>query len=551
MSAAIGFTLNGEPVEAAPGETIWQVADRLGIEIPYLCYAPEPGYRADGNCRACMVEIEGERTLAASCIRIPTPGMTVSTASERARKAREMVFELLVADQPPPERAHDPDSKFWRWSAKLGVTSSRFPARDMPAPDASHTAMRVNLDACINCTLCVRACREVQVNDVIGMAYRGHGAKIVFDFDETMGASTCVACGECVQACPTGALMEASLLNDEGLRTGFAEREVDTVCPYCGVGCLVTLHVKDDKVLHVDGRDGPANRNRLCVKGRFGYDYISHPHRLTKPMIRRADAPKAGDIQIDPADPWTHFREASWDEALDAAAQRIVERLFAAPPGALAAAKELIAAVAFRAEVPLEEVERYDERPEHPVARAFRKLLIPAHDPVLIGAMDCGWGVYDGRLADWDETPSAFDEDSCVRVTAEVMRHLAASVNAVLIGRGGQALALGPHVLHVCIVAPEEFRMQTVMERDELGPDQAAKQIRRTDRQRRRYIKRHYGLDWDDARHYDLVLNTGRLGVEGAASIVLDVAEHLPRHPEPTWDSDEQSMGFSFHDVES
>ena len=320
MSAEIKFTLNGDEAVAAPGETIWQVAHRLGVEIPHLCHAPEPGYRADGNCRVCMVEIEGERTLAASCIRAPSEGMKVATASRRARKAREMVFEILVADQPPPERAHDPDSKFWRWAAKLGVTSSRFPARGTPAPDASHPAMRVNLDACINCTLCVRACREVQVNDVIGMAYRGHNAKVVFDFDAAMGTSTCVACGECVQACPTGALMEASLLDDAGLRTGFEERDVDTVCPYCGVGCLVTLHVKDDTVLYVDGRDGPANSNRLCVKGRFGYDYMTHPHRLEKPMIRRDDAPKRADIQIDPSDPWTHFREAGWDEALDAAA---------------------------------------------------------------------------------------------------------------------------------------------------------------------------------------------------------------------------------------
>jgi formate dehydrogenase major subunit len=329
MCAAVTFTLNGEPVEAAPGETIWQVANRLGIEIPHLCYAPEPGYRADGNCRACMVEIEGERTLAAACIRMPSEGMTVSTASERAKKAREMVFELLVADQPPPERAHDPDSKFWRWAAKLGIASSRFPARDMPAPDPSHTAMCVNLDACINCTLCVRACREVQVNDVIGMAYRGHGSRVIFDFDTPMGESTCVACGECVQACPTGALMEASLLDEQGLRTGFADRELDTVCPYCGVGCLLTLHVKDDRVLYVDGRDGPANRNRLCVKGRFGFDYVNHPDRLTKPLIRRDDAPKSADIQIDPTEPWSHFREASWEEALDAAAsglQAVLER---------------------------------------------------------------------------------------------------------------------------------------------------------------------------------------------------------------------------------
>jgi len=320
MSAAVTFTLDGQEVEARAGETIWQVANRLGIEIPHLCYAPDPGYRADGNCRVCMVEVEGERALAASCIRNPSPGMTVATASERAKKAREMVFELLVADQPPPERAHDPDSKFWRWAAEIGVTSSRFPARNTPAPDSSHTAMRVNLDACIHCTLCVRACREVQVNDVIGMAYRGHGAKVVFDFDADMGASTCVACGECVQACPTGALMEASLLDETGLRTQFEERDVDSVCAYCGVGCQVTLHVKDNAVLYVDGRDGPANRNRLCVKGRFGYDYVAHPHRLTKPLIRRADAPKSGDIEIDPANPLSHFREASWEEALDAAA---------------------------------------------------------------------------------------------------------------------------------------------------------------------------------------------------------------------------------------
>ena len=320
MSDPITFSLDGREVTAEPGETIWQVADRLGIEIPHLCYSPAPGYRADGNCRACMVEIEGERVLAASCIRQPSAGMTVATASDRAKKARAGVFELLLADQPPRERSPDPDSKFWQWADKVEVTQSRFPARAAIAADPSHPAMRVNLDACINCTLCVRACREVQVNDVIGMAYRGHGAKVVFDFDDPMGDSTCVACGECVQICPTGALMESSLLDAAEVRTEFADRNVDTMCPYCGVGCQITVHVKDEKILYVDGRDGPANHNRLCVKGRFGYDYISHPHRLTKPMIRRDDAPKAGDIQIDPGNPWTHFREATWDEALDAAA---------------------------------------------------------------------------------------------------------------------------------------------------------------------------------------------------------------------------------------
>src|SRR5678815_2692682 len=208
----VTFTLDGKTVEARPGESIWQVANRLGTEIPHLCWLPEPGYRADGNCRACMVEIKGERVLAASCIRKPAEGMEVTTASERAKKARKMVFELLVADQPPRPHAHDADSRFWRWAEKVGIASSRFPAKLTPDPDMSHPAMAVNLDACIQCTLCVRACREVQVNDVIGMAYRGPGEKIVFDFDDPMGASTCVACGECVQACPTGALLPASVV---------------------------------------------------------------------------------------------------------------------------------------------------------------------------------------------------------------------------------------------------------------------------------------------------------------------------------------------------
>ena len=320
MSDRIVFELDGQSVTADADETIWQVAQRLGTKIPHLCHSAEAGYRPDGNCRACMVEIDGERVLAASCVRKPTADMKVTTGSERARKAQKAVFELLVADQPSKEQSHDPHSKFWNWAEELGVTSSRYPARQQPVADMSHPAMAVNLDACINCTLCVRACREVQVNDVIGMAYRGHQSKVIFDFDQAMGESTCVACGECVQACPTGALMESNLLDDRGVRTEFEDRTVDTLCPYCGVGCQTRVHVKDDKILYIDGRDGPANENRLCVKGRFGWDYIYNPHRLTKPLVRRDDAPKSWDIDIDAADPLTHFREVSWEEALDRAA---------------------------------------------------------------------------------------------------------------------------------------------------------------------------------------------------------------------------------------
>jgi len=317
----ITFLLDGVEVEACEGETIWQVAKRHATDIPHLCYADEPGYRADGNCRACMVEIEGERVLAASCIRTPTPGMKVDTGSERSKRARSMIMELLVADQPRRTLAHDANSHLWQWAERMAVTESRLPPRpSQPAADSSHAAMRVNLDACIHCNLCVRACREVQVNDVIGMAYRGHGAKIVFDFDDPMGNSTCVACGECVQACPTGALMEASLVDEAGVGRDIALDEVHSVCPYCGVGCQITYQTNANQIIAVQGRDGPANQQRLCVKGRFGFDYVRHPHRLTKPLMRRDDAPKGADCEVDPGNPFSHFREASWEEALDAAA---------------------------------------------------------------------------------------------------------------------------------------------------------------------------------------------------------------------------------------
>jgi formate dehydrogenase major subunit len=319
MSETIKFTLDGEEVEAGRQETLWQVAKRLGTTIPHLCFKDAPGYRPDGNCRACMVEIEGERVLAASCIRTPSAGMKVSTGSPRAKAARSMVMELLVSDQPKRNDAHDAVSPFWKWAGAMGIEMSRFPQDTSPPADLSHPAMAVNLDACIHCNLCVRACREVQVNDVIGMAYRGPHEKVVFDFDDPMGLSTCVACGECVQACPTGALMPKSIVDEAGRGARTFEREVHSVCPYCGVGCQITYKIRGDQIAWVEGRGGPANENRLCVKGRFGFDYVTHRERLTKPLIRKLGAPKG--MNVDPRDSLTHFREASWEEALDVAAQ--------------------------------------------------------------------------------------------------------------------------------------------------------------------------------------------------------------------------------------
>ncbi len=328
MSDKITFTLDGQTVTANAGETIWEVANGRGLVIPHLCHKPQPGYRSDGNCRACMVAIEGERTLAASCIREPQEGMIVTTDQPRETQARRMVMELLVADQPEQATAHDKSSHLWDMAAKQDVSESRFPQMQqdhVPLLDDSHVAMSVNLDACIQCGLCVRACREVQVNDVIGMAGRGHQAYPVFDINDPMGASSCVACGECVQACPTGALLPASVVdeNQVGDSADF-DSEVESVCPFCGVGCQISLKVKDNKVKFVEGINGPANEGRLCVKGRFGFDYIHHDHRLTKPLIRRDDAPAKG-LNVHPDNWQEFFREASWDEALDFAAKGLTD----------------------------------------------------------------------------------------------------------------------------------------------------------------------------------------------------------------------------------
>ncbi|MFW5969248.1 MAG: formate dehydrogenase subunit alpha [Halofilum sp. (in: g-proteobacteria)] len=325
----VTFTLDGEQITAFEGETILQAADRegLGTEVPRLCYTE--GQRPVGNCRSCMVEIDGERALAPSCWRLPKEGMIVRSGSERARASQKMVLELLQSDM--PETSYTPDSELEYWVQEFRIGTPRFESRRQPTADLSHPAMAVNLDACIQCTRCVRACREEQVNDVIGFAFRGDQSEIVFDLGDPMGESSCVACGECVQACPTGALMPAN-----GVGMIEEDKKVDSVCPYCGVGCQLQYNVKDNRILHIEGRDGPSNHERLCVKGRFGFDYVNHPNRLTKPLIRREGVKKELRSDFDPGHPEEIFREATWEEALDYAAQGLLRIRDEKGPQALA-----------------------------------------------------------------------------------------------------------------------------------------------------------------------------------------------------------------------
>ena len=311
------FELDGRPARAEPGERILDVARREGIDLPHLCTFDRPGYARAGSCRSCMVEIEGERVLAASCVRAPAEGMRVRTGSERATTARRMVLELLTADMPAsPLTRHDELRSAARGA---DLAAPRFAPAARAIADTTHPAIAVDLSACILCTRCVRACRDVQVNDVIGVAGRGDQARIVFDMGAALGSSTCVGCGECVEACPTGALSLA-----RGASLVEPDREVDSVCAYCGVGCQLTYEVKDEHVMAARGREGPANLGRLCVKGRFGFDYIHHPDRLTTPLIRKDGVPKRAEDRVDPREPWTHFRPATWDEALDRAAAGLV-----------------------------------------------------------------------------------------------------------------------------------------------------------------------------------------------------------------------------------
>ncbi len=322
MAEKVCFFLNGEPVIANNNETIWDVSKRHGKVIPHLCHNGKTGYKPDGNCRACVVEVKGEKALTASCIRKPMDGMEVFTNNPKVERSQKLVLELLLTDQPKIKQKTYQEDHFWNTLNINQITSSRFTPKNsdtVPKTDNSHPAMTVALDACIQCGLCIRACRDVQVNDVLGMSGRGANSYPVFDTNASMGESSCVGCGECVQACPTGALIETSLVNDDNNQTVYPDKKIKSLCPFCGVGCQTLVSVKDNSIMAVDGYEGPANENRLCIKGRFGYDYISSPVRLKEPLIRITQKTKSWDLSIDEKNIYKYFRKASWEEALNQA----------------------------------------------------------------------------------------------------------------------------------------------------------------------------------------------------------------------------------------
>ncbi len=345
----VSLQIDGHQITVRDGTTILQAAAQLGITIPVLCH--DDRYDPVGVCRMCVVDV-GARVYAAACVRPCEEGMDVTTTSEGIERNRAALTELLLADQPPP--AEDPketttgDNELLVLVRQYGVSKDGgLPQGSGRGTDDSNPVIAVNHDACILCDRCVRACDDIQGNDVIGRSGKGYATRIAFDLGDPMGSSSCVTCGECVAACPTGALTNKPI---RGIPIQPREklRQVDTVCPYCGVGCALTYHVDDQRkaIAFAEGRDQPGSKGRLCVKGRYGWDYAASPQRLTKPLIRREDAypkgPLSTDVRgdeeggrserrrkpgglVDYDQVLPSFREASWDEALDLVARRLME----------------------------------------------------------------------------------------------------------------------------------------------------------------------------------------------------------------------------------
>jgi formate dehydrogenase major subunit len=320
-------TINGKRFEIPAGRTILQAAQANGIYIPTLCYHEKIGALA--KCRACVVDVKGSPVLnvkggpvlVTSCNTPVTDGMEIITDSDRAVAAQRFVIDLALSSGNHDCMTCEKNGGCELQDAAyfLKFEDKDFRKGDYPANiDDSSAFIRVDHNRCIMCGRCVEACNHIAVNGVIKIINRGFTSQIGFDCNDPMGESSCVQCGECTQVCPVGALTAKKSI---GLGRTWEVKQVRTTCPYCGVGCQQELHVKDGRIVKVTGMEkGSPNKGRLCVKGRYGYDFIYSEDRLTVPLIKEKGT----------------FREASWDEALDLVAKKIKEIIAKHGPDAIA-----------------------------------------------------------------------------------------------------------------------------------------------------------------------------------------------------------------------
>ncbi len=301
--------LDGERVTFAPGETLYEVAERHRREIPTLCY--DPRLEPFGGCRLCVVELEGARNPVASCTTAAEPGMVVRTHSAALAVQRRILMEMVASEN----RDLDVDPLHGYASQETSVLLDRHDARTgrfagarsgRSRPDDDNPFIQRDYDNCISCYRCVRVCAEQEGDYAISIMNRGFHTQITTEFEGLLKDSACTFCGQCIQTCPTGALGDLKALAHRDLP---GETETTrTICPYCGVGCAIDIMTREEKIVGIlPAMDGPANQGALCVKGQFAFDHVHHPDRLSTPFVRDADSGK--------------LRPASWDEALDRAAQ--------------------------------------------------------------------------------------------------------------------------------------------------------------------------------------------------------------------------------------
>jgi len=294
--------INGRQISAASGMTVLQAAQEAGIYIPTLC--ADLDLEPHGGCRLCIIEIKGMRGMPTACTTTISDGMVINTETDAVNKARRSVIDLLIADHPMDclTCVKNQRCELQEVAAYLGITERHLPRTTIERPvDDSNPFFTLDRNYCILCQRCTRACDEVTGVNAIEIINRGYDSKVSTFGDKPLMESICKSCGECVVRCPVAALVPKNNI--------IPTCEVETTCPYCGVGCMMHLGIRDDKIVSIQGsRNSQANNGRLCVKGRYGIaDFVHSSQRLTKPLIRKNDV----------------FQEASWDEALDTVAEKL------------------------------------------------------------------------------------------------------------------------------------------------------------------------------------------------------------------------------------